>query len=95
MTLNDISDKVLADILRNGCYTKNARFDDSEKGVKFMLVFAVPYGPEDGVETLQEAFESFHEFISESDWFERNIQVLTVENGAPVVCETSHEVVEA
>ena len=52
---------------------------------------AVPYGPSDSVESLSEAFEGFRDMLDTSDWFERQIQVLTVENGKPSVVETSHE----
>ena len=93
MRLDDIPDKVLADMVRNGCYAHNACMGQALYDARFLLVFAVPYGPWEGVNYIQEAFEAFHEFLSADDWEERNIQVLEVtEDGRVTVAETSMEV---
>ena len=91
MKLSDIPDSVLASMVRDGCYTKGESIGGC--GGKFLLVFAVTYGAEE-VETLNEAFEAFHDFHSDEDWMRRNIQVLTVEDGQVEVLETSAEVLE-
>ncbi|MGO8792910.1 MAG: hypothetical protein ACLQVL_36745 [Terriglobia bacterium] len=92
MKLSVIPDSVLAGMVRDGCYTKGESVGDG--GQKFLLVFAVTYGADEGVETLNEAFEAFHDFHSDDDWMERNIQVLTVENGTVTVREIAAEVLE-
>lgn len=88
MHINDVPDKVLADMVRSGCYSRNTRFDAGT----YLLVLAVPYDSSE-VETLGEAFDAFHDLVSESDWEERNIQVLTVNGGQVVVEETSRETI--
>ena len=93
MQLTDIPNKVLADMVRSGTYTAGTNIDGDS--TKFLLVFAGPYGPADDVYTLREAFKAFQEFISDYDWEERQIQVLTVENGQPHVIEESFENMEA
>ena len=92
MKLSDIPDSVLASMVRDGCYTKGESIGG--RGGKFLLVFAVTYGAEEEVETLNEAFEAFHDFHSDEDWMSRNIQVLTGEDGQVEVLETSAEVLE-
>ena len=94
MKLSEIPDSILAGMIRDGCYTKNVNMGPGDHQSRFLLVFAIPYGPEDSVETLREAFESFHEFNSDNDWEERNIQVLMVESSGVVVHEVSAEVLE-
>ena len=88
MNINDMPDKVLADMVREGCYSRNTKFDEGT----YLLVLAVPYDSSE-VETLGKAFDAFHDLVSESDWEERNIQVLTVNGGQIVVEETSREII--
>ena len=89
--LDEIPDSVLAGMIRNGCYAHNTTFGTGQRDSTWLLVLAIPYGPSDSVESLSEAFEGFRDMLDTSDWFERQIQVLTVENGKPLVVETSHE----
>lgn len=85
-TIHDIADKVLADMVRQGCYTRNARFDAGTH----LIMLAVPYDQSEA-DGLSEAFEAFRELLTSDDWEERNFQVLTVENGQPKVIETALE----
>ena len=94
MHISAIPDAVLAKMVCDGCYTKDEKIGEGPYDHKYLLVFAVPYGNPDGVETLKDAFEAFHDFLSDDDWMERNLQVLTVENGKVNVTETSAEVLE-
>lgn len=85
-TLNDIPDKVLADMIRQGCYTRNTSLLNNTK----LLVLAVPY--DDGeADSLEAAFECFRELLTADDWEERNLQVLTLKDGQPHVRETAME----
>ena len=98
-TIDDVPDKVLADMIRTGCYARNTRFSDEIKEGKFdaqyLLVLAVPYGHDEGVDSMIDAVEAFKCFLASSDWNERRIQVLSIKNNKPVVVETSHEILEA
>jgi hypothetical protein len=78
-------------MVRNGCYAHNTTFGTGQQDSTWLLVLAIPYGPSETVESLSEAFVGFRDMLDTSDWFERQIQVLTVENGKPLVVETSHE----
>lgn len=94
MKIAQLPDKVLADMVRNGAYTRGETIaNDGQSGSsKYLLVLAVPYGPKDSVETLPEAFESFRELLSADDWDERNIMVLYVsEQNEPEVREVTYE----
>lgn len=71
-TIMDFSDKELADLVRGSIYLNRAHFG---KGSRFLILFAVPYGAEDGTETIQEALESFRELLTADDWGERSFQV--------------------
>jgi hypothetical protein len=87
MSLADVSDKVLADIVRNGCYSKNTRFDEGT----YLLVVAIPYGKEDSVDGLKEAIVAFREFLNEPDGDERQYQVLALDGGGLKSYEISLE----
>src|SRR5579864_859639 len=64
-TLADFSDKELADMIRNGCYSRNTRFGFGPDDARFLLVLAVPYGRDEDVETLTEALDGFLRFCSD------------------------------
>src|SRR6266550_978751 len=82
----------MSDFLRrNPHYAHNTTFGTGERDSTWLLVLAIPYGRTDSVELLSEAIEGFRDMLDTSDWFERQIQVLTIENGQPSVVETSHE----
>jgi hypothetical protein len=85
---------VLADMVRNGCYTRGEDIGPDARN-QFLLVLAVPYGAPEEIETKTEAIEAFRNLLDKSDWFERQIQILTLENGEPHVEEVSHEDLEA
>jgi len=87
MNINEIPDKILADMVRNGCYAKNTSFDDGTQ----LLVLAVPYGPNEDVEDLKGAMEAFQSFVADWDWHERQFQVLRAKDGQAQVFETSYE----
>lgn len=92
MKLNDVPDKVLADMVRNGCYAKDAEINGAKDGTQWLLVLAVPYGKRDSCDSLQEAFEGFRELLSAEDWDERNLQVLQMsKKGTPKVYEVAYE----
>jgi hypothetical protein len=72
-SINDFTDKELADMVRNGCYLQGESFGDDAN--RFLLVLAVPYGSSDGTFTLSEAVESFRALLTDDDWEARNFQV--------------------
>jgi hypothetical protein len=94
MKLSEIPDSILADMIRNGCYTKGESIGAEPEDNQYLLVFAVPYGNPDGVETLKDALNAFRDLMADGDWEERNIQVLTVESSGVAVHEVSAEVLE-
>jgi hypothetical protein len=89
--ISDIDSDVLANLVRDGAYTSGETIGlDSSN--RFLLVLAVPYGEVDQVSTKKEALEAFHELLDCTDWFERNIKCLTIdESGRPVIEELRHE----
>jgi hypothetical protein len=91
MKLSEIPDHVLANMVRGGIYTKGESLTDGEG---FVLVLAVHYGSVDDISDPRDAFESFRALLADDDWEDRNIQVLTVKDGAPQVQETSFEGLE-
>lgn len=77
-SINDFTDKQLADMIRKGCYTKGTGFADPSKDTRWLLVLAVPYGPSDEVTSLPQAYEAFTQLIAgdyAECWDETNIQV--------------------
>ena len=74
-TINDFTDKELADMIRNSLYAKNARFGDEPTDARFLLVLAVPYGLDDQVDTLPDAIDSFARLLQDDDWQQREVQV--------------------
>lgn len=86
--LSDLTDKQLADMIREGCYAKGTQFSPTDS--RWLLVLAVPYGEVDSVTTVRGAFESFRALMADDDWMERHIQVLDAEDGS--VQELSYEV---
>jgi hypothetical protein len=90
--LDEIPDSVLANMVRNSCYARNTTFGTGRNDSRYLLVLAVPYGRRDDVSSLPEAFEAFRDLLDSSDWFERQIQVLTVTRGGKVkTSEQSYE----
>lgn len=75
MTINDLTDKQLADMVRNSIYAKNARFGDGEKNSRFLLVLAVAYGKDEGIDHITDALEAFAALLQDDDWTEREFQV--------------------
>lgn len=72
----DLSDKQLADMVRKGCYAQRTEFAPGKS--RFLLVLAVPYGDEDDVHTLKQAYDAFAELVGGEGsevWDETNIQV--------------------
>lgn len=90
MKIKELPESVLADLIRNGCYTKGESIGPNESN-KYLLVLAVPYGEIDEVTSPKEAIEAFHELLDCSDWFERSIQVLTIVDDKPHIKEMRHE----
>jgi hypothetical protein len=90
-SLAEIPDSILASMVRDGCYTVGESIGDGEDDSQFLLVLAVPYGKVDGVGLVEEALENFRELLSADDWQDRNIQILTLKNGEPVVQELAYE----
>lgn len=74
-TINDFTDAELAAMVRNSIYAKNARFGDGENDVRFLLVLAVPYGKDEGIEGLSEAMTAFFRLVQDDDYTERDLQV--------------------
>ena len=75
MTINDLTDKQLADMVRNSIYAKNARFGEHEEDSRFLLVLAVAYGKDEGVDHIADALEAFAALLQDDDWTEREFQV--------------------
>lgn len=66
------TNKIIQDLIKNGCYYKNTDFSPkNEHSARFLVVFAVPYGEAEGVYTPQEAIEAARELITADDWKER------------------------
>ena len=74
-TIDEFSDKELAQMVRDSIYVKGTRFGAGKTDAQYFLVFAVPYGKDDGVRNLPEAIDAFARLIQDSDWEERTIQV--------------------
>ena len=74
-TINDFTDKELADLVRNSLYAKNTRFGEAPTDARFLLVLAVPYGTDDQVDTLSDAIDSFARLLQDDDWKEREVQI--------------------
>lgn len=91
ISINDIPDSVLAGMVRDGCYAQNARFSTVPTDSQFLLVLAVPYGKDEGVDDIPSAIDAFRQLLDCSDWFERNVMVLRLENGNLAVSEHRHE----
>lgn len=93
MQIDQIPASVLAKMILDGCYAHNTDLTEDGHGrtAKYVLVLAVPYGQEDGADTLPDAMEAFHELVGAEDWKERNIMVLRLHNGKPTVYETTCE----
>lgn len=87
--LDEIPDNVLAKMVRDGCYSRNVTFGRGRNDSRYLLVLAVPYGRRDDVSSLPEAYGAFRDLLDTSDWFERQIQVLTVTKSGKV--ETSEQ----
>lgn len=94
--LTDFTDKELADMVRNCIYAKNARFEDSGAtfSARFLLVLAIPYGKDEGVDSLPEAIAAFAEFLQDDDWKERSFQIYD-HQASQKFFEASMEEVEA
>jgi hypothetical protein len=93
--ISELPDNLLAGMIRDSCYARNTTFGTGPTDSKWLLVLAIPYGRDENVDSLPEAFEAFRDMLDTSDWFERQIQVLSIENGKPTVIETSHEQIVA
>lgn len=74
-SINAFTDWELARMVRESIYTKNIRFGDGPTDARFLLVLAVPYGNDEGVETLGDALDGFARLLQDEDWAERSIQV--------------------
>jgi hypothetical protein len=77
-TIADFSDAELARMVRESIYAQGAVFGGpGEDGYRsrFLIVLAVPYGEDDGVETLPEAIDAFVKLLRDDDWQERSFQV--------------------
>ena len=72
MTINDFTDKELADMIRRSVYVQNTRFDED---CRFLLVLAIPYGKDEGISTCNDAIEAFASFLQDDDWPERNFEI--------------------
>jgi hypothetical protein len=87
-TINDFTDAELAAMVRQGAYVQHT---DLSEG--FLLLIALPYSKEDGVETPRDAIEAAHEFMEDCDWEERNWMVYDARMGA--VYQTTAETLGA
>lgn len=93
MKLSEISDEVLAGMIRSGCYAKDAVLDGIDS--KYLIVLAVPYGGRDGVEGLEDALEAFFDLVQDGDYDQRNLQVLERTETGIEVYEVSQESLQA
>ena len=90
-SIDQFSDAELARMVRDSIYVQNTRFDQDH--ARFLIVFAVPYGREDTVESLPEALDGFARLLQDDDWKERTFQVYDHEasqhyyQAAPEECE--------
>jgi hypothetical protein len=73
-TIDQFTDAELAKMVRDSVYVQNANFGHGPTDCRFLLVFAVPYGPEE-VATLPVALDAFAELLQAPDWNERSIEV--------------------
>lgn len=72
-SINDFTDAELAGMIRRGAYAANTKFGPGDS--RFLLVLAVPYGDEDGVDDLPSALEAFFKLVQDDDYEERNFEV--------------------
>lgn len=74
-TIDQMTDAELAQMVRGSIYANGTEFGHGKRSARFLLVLAVPYGPDDNVTTLSEACESFARLLQDEDWKERSLQV--------------------
>lgn len=70
--IEDFTDAELAQMVRDSIYVQGTTF--SPDHARFLIVMAIPYGPEDTCDTLPQALGAFHELLG-VDWEERSFQV--------------------
>lgn len=80
-TLDEFTDAELGAMVRESIYVKGTTFGMGERDARFLIVFAVPYGPIDTVRTLPEAIDAFAQLIQDDDWREREFQVYDHKTG--------------
>jgi len=81
-TIDQFTDAELAQMVRESIYAKNARFGNAQTDCRFLIVLAVPYGPDDfpgenEIEQLMlpESLDAFARLLQDDDWQERSFQI--------------------
>ena len=75
ITIDELTDHELAQMVRGSIYAKGTTFGGGRTDARFLLVLAVPYGGDEGVETLPDAIDAFARLLQDDDWRERRIQI--------------------
>jgi hypothetical protein len=78
-SIDDFTDAELAKMVRESIYAKNARFGNEHNDCRFLIVLAVPYGPDDFPDDIEgslgESLDAFARLLQDDDWNERSFQV--------------------
>lgn len=73
-TIDQFTDAELAAMVRESIYAKDVRFGKGKTDARFLLVLAVAYGKDDGIDNLTDALHAFGRLQQDEDWKERSIQ---------------------